>query len=87
MIRLVVQLDRRRAIHPRRHALERERDLALELALAGGQLVFRNAVVGQQAQLRADRVGRRVGRLRARSRRTRRARRRRRETTGSVYTA
>ena len=82
-IRLAVQLDRRRAIHPRRHALERQRHLPLELALAQRDLVVGKPVVGDASQLVADRLERACAPSPAPCRRRRRASRRRRGTTGT----
>src|SRR5215213_9833991 len=55
LVRLVVQLHPRGAVHPRRRAFERERDLSLQLAFPGDQLGVGYTLFGQQAQLRPDR--------------------------------
>src|SRR5690242_15417685 len=53
---LVVQRDASRAVHPRRHAFQRQRHLPLQLALPGAHLLLRERVLGQLVQLLGNRL-------------------------------
>src|SRR5678816_3236303 len=59
----VVQLHGRGAVHPRRDAFQRQRNLSLELLSAHRDFVGREAVVDDRLKLGADRIERGAGRF------------------------